>query len=374
MSKLSRQSSLAHRATWQCSISLSLSVGHRSSTLDSATAREDSRSQYCTRLRTADWRGNATRRLRTSSLPTRSNCRHLRSACSARESCGTMIPRCRNRGLQRRGQDERPAQDRLVVRLVVLYSWLSFSCTCTFGAAASGRTHLGEETTNSGAVGALLVLAIAVNADAICQTAAYGQGQQRGDAAAVRLAALTPSAAAEALEDLRAVDDPDAAGVRAEFRSATRHALEAASRAYDSSPTFTVTAFDLSLEAAEAAERFGDAFTSALKARGELEAVIPDAIETQAAVDEARRADSIFRAAQVAREAVLAELSCHQADSCPPPLLGGDGCKRLRLHVLGGRFSASRQSCSSRQCPRCPGCSHSGLGRSCGRPRRRKCR
>ena len=148
---------------------------------------------------------------------------------------------------------------------------------------------------------------------------AGGQGQR----AEIRLAALTAAAAADALDDLQAVDDPDAAGVRTGFRNATRHALEAASKAYDSSPTLATPAFDLSLDAAEAAERFGDAFTSALEARGELEGVIPEAVQAQTALDEARRADSIFRAAQIAREAVLAELRCHQADGCPPPLLRG---------------------------------------------------
>ncbi len=144
---------------------------------------------------------------------------------------------------------------------------------------------------------------------------AGGQSQR----AEIRLAALTAAAAADALDDLQAVDDPDAAGVRTAFRNATRQALEAASKAYDSAPAFTATVFDLSLEAAEAAERFGDALARALEARGELEAVVPEAAQTRSALDAARRADSIFRAAKIAREAVLAELSCHQSDGCPPP-------------------------------------------------------
>jgi len=142
-----------------------------------------------------------------------------------------------------------------------------------------------------------------------------GQSQR----AQFRLAALTAAAAADALDDLQAVDDPDAAGVRTEFRNATRHALQAASKAYDSSPAFAATAFDLSLEAAEAAERFGDAFANALEARGELEAAVPEALQTKAALETARSADSIFRSARIAREAVQAELSCHQSDGCPPP-------------------------------------------------------
>ncbi len=148
---------------------------------------------------------------------------------------------------------------------------------------------------------------------------AGGQSQR----AEIRLAALTAAAAADALDDLQAVDDPDAAGVRTEFRNATRHALQAASKAYDSAPAFAAKAFDLSLEAAEATERFGDALGSALEARGEIEGVVSEAAQVKTALDEARRLDSVVKAAQIARKAVLAELSCHESDGCPPPLLTG---------------------------------------------------
>lgn len=162
--------------------------------------------------------------------------------------------------------------------------------------------------------------ALATVATAVTLAASAPPAGGLSQRAEIRLAALTASGAADALDDLQAVDDPDAAGVRTEFRNATRLALEAASKAYDASPAIAATAFDLSLEAAEAAERFGDAFASALEARGELEAVVPEAVQTKAALDEARRANSVFRAAQIAREAVLAELSCHRSDGCPPPV------------------------------------------------------
>ena len=51
------------------------------------------------------------------------------------------------------------------------------------------------------------------------------------DPAAVRLAALTVAAAADSIDDLQAVDDPDAAGVRDAFHNATREALVAARQA-----------------------------------------------------------------------------------------------------------------------------------------------
>lgn len=97
------------------------------------------------------------------------------------------------------------------------------------------------------------------------------------DPAAVRLAALTAAAAGDAIDDLRAVDDPDAAGVRDRFRVATREALEAARDARDTAPKATVAAFDRSLEAAEYAEQLGDALAAALEARDTAEAVSVEA-------------------------------------------------------------------------------------------------
>ena len=90
------------------------------------------------------------------------------------------------------------------------------------------------------------------------------------DPAAVRLAALTSAAAADSIDDLQAVDNPDAAGVREAFRNATREALAAARQARDTAPATTSTAFASSLEAAEAAERLGDALVLALEARDDF--------------------------------------------------------------------------------------------------------
>ena len=92
------------------------------------------------------------------------------------------------------------------------------------------------------------------------------------DPAAVRLAALTAAAAADAIDDLGAVDDPDAAGVRDPFRDATREALEAARTARDTAPEATAAAFARSLDAAEAAESLGDDLALALEARSDLSA------------------------------------------------------------------------------------------------------
>ena len=97
------------------------------------------------------------------------------------------------------------------------------------------------------------------------------------DPAAVRLAALTAAAAGDAIDDLRAVNDPDAAGVRDRFRVATREALEAARDARDTAPKSTAAAFDRSLEAAEYAEQLGDALVAALEARDTAKAVSAEA-------------------------------------------------------------------------------------------------
>lgn len=99
----------------------------------------------------------------------------------------------------------------------------------------------------------------------------------------VRLAALTAAAAGDAIDDLRAVDDPDAAGVRDRFRDATREALEAARNARDTAPKATATAFDRSLDAAEFAEQLGDALATALKARDTAKAVSSEAVAALAA-------------------------------------------------------------------------------------------
>ena len=91
--------------------------------------------------------------------------------------------------------------------------------------------------------------------------------EQTPDPAAVRLAALTASAAADVLSDLAAVDDPDAAGVRDALHAANVTALSNAARAHDSAPHATAAAYALSLEAAEAAGTFADVLGEAIEAR-----------------------------------------------------------------------------------------------------------
>lgn len=100
------------------------------------------------------------------------------------------------------------------------------------------------------------------------------------DPAEDRLAALAASSAVDALDDIQAVYDPDAAGVRDRFRDATQEALEAASRAHATAPAGTADAYGRSLEAAEAAQRFGDAMALALEALAEYEAA--EATEAEA--------------------------------------------------------------------------------------------
>lgn len=130
------------------------------------------------------------------------------------------------------------------------------------------------------------------------------------DPAAVRLAALTAAAAGDAIDDLRAVDDPEAAGVRDRFRDATREALEAARSARDTAPKATVVAFDRSLEAAEYAEQLGDALAAALEARDTAKAVSNEAAEALAArrrgkVTLGPAAEAIAEASVVARAEVI---------------------------------------------------------------------
>lgn len=124
---------------------------------------------------------------------------------------------------------------------------------------------------------------------------------------AVRLAALTASAAADAIDDLQAVDDPDAAGVRDAFHSATREALTAAREARDVGPHATAVAFAASLDAAEAAERLGDALVLALEARDSYDSDLEQALQSAARHVEALADASVARrryvaAAQAARD------------------------------------------------------------------------
>ena len=124
------------------------------------------------------------------------------------------------------------------------------------------------------------------------------------DPAAVRLAALTAAAAADAIDDLGAVEVPDAAGVRDAFRDATREALEAARTAQDTAPEATVGAFARSLDAAEAAERLGDALALALEARAELSAASSDPPDS----DAYRNAQRELRNAKVASQRAFDEM------------------------------------------------------------------
>lgn len=114
------------------------------------------------------------------------------------------------------------------------------------------------------------------------------------DPAEVRLAALAASSAVDALDDIQAVDDPDAAGVRDRFRDATQEALEAASRAHATAPAATADAYARSLEAAEAAERFGDVMALALETLAEYEV----AEVTEAEAQTAQRAVARIEAAR----------------------------------------------------------------------------
>lgn len=83
---------------------------------------------------------------------------------------------------------------------------------------------------------------------------------------------MTAGAAADTIDDLGALEDPDAAGARDAFHDARREALTAARDARDTAPEATAAAFALSLDAAAAAERLGDALVLALNARDDLAA------------------------------------------------------------------------------------------------------
>ena len=144
---------------------------------------------------------------------------------------------------------------------------------------AKGSVHSPEGKGKSGS-GSRLLIVVAVLA---CSAPAP-------DPAAVRLAALTAAAAADAIDDLQAVDDPDAAGVRDAFRNATREALAATREARDTAPDETAAAFARSFEAAEAAERLGDALARALEARSDYAAALEHAKLSAAKLDRVRAA------------------------------------------------------------------------------------
>lgn len=151
---------------------------------------------------------------------------------------------------------------------------------------------------------------------------------------AVRLAALTASAAADVLSDLAAVNDPDAAGVRDAFHAANATALDNARLAHESGPRATRAAYALSLEAAESADRFAEALGAAIEARDELAGQAQAsraASEPAALIAEIvrRRADALrleAEAERLEREAHRLMDAYHgwEADNPDPLLLSAD--------------------------------------------------
>lgn len=111
------------------------------------------------------------------------------------------------------------------------------------------------------------------------------------DPATVQLAALSAASVVDTLEDLGAVSEPEAPGVRDAFRAAALRALEHAQAAHGTAPSHTLHAHDQSVEAADVVDQFGEAFALALEATGQLatlEAGVADArrCEELAAVDD----------------------------------------------------------------------------------------
>ena len=161
------------------------------------------------------------------------------------------------------------------------------------------------------------------------------------DPAAVRLAALTAAAAADSIDDLQAVDDPDAAGVRDAFHNATREALVAASQARDSAPASTAAAFAGSLEAAEAAERLGDALVLALEARDDYAAARDHFTHAATKLADARADAQIGRdlRALEAADAALAQARSRQAEASDArrTAAGAHRERWERRQLLGGR-------------------------------------
>lgn len=99
-------------------------------------------------------------------------------------------------------------------------------------------------------------------------------GSEDLDPGGALAAALAASGAYDALDDLGAVGDPDAAGTRDAFRAATVAALERALETHRTAPQATAEAHRASLYAGELADRFGLAVAAALEARGDLRAAV----------------------------------------------------------------------------------------------------
>ncbi len=115
----------------------------------------------------------------------------------------------------------------------------------------------------------------------------YACDTQGPEPGAAQAAALAASASYDALDDLGALDNPDAPGARDAFRGATVDALERAAEAHRTTRRATSEPHRRSLHAAELADRFGLAMADALEARAVLEAAVADTSEARLILQEA---------------------------------------------------------------------------------------
>lgn len=129
----------------------------------------------------------------------------------------------------------------------------------------------------------MIAASVAIALNVACGEVPVEPGVEgRPEPGAALAAALATSGAYDALDDLGAVDDPDAVGIRDAFRVSTVAALERAVEAHQLAPDVTAVAHRASLSAAELADRFGLAVAAALQARDELEAVEASAAQAPA--------------------------------------------------------------------------------------------
>lgn len=138
-------------------------------------------------------------------------------------------------------------------------------------------------------------------------------GVPEPDPASVRLARLAANTAADAIDDLGAVIDPDGAGVRDAFRAAALAALQHAREAHETAPETTADAYAKSLDAADLSDRLGDALSVALESRAALDAGVLDAHAKSKAADAADRAGEADRTAQEAER--YARYDAYRGDS-----------------------------------------------------------
>ncbi len=117
--------------------------------------------------------------------------------------------------------------------------------------------------------------------------AVYACGTQAPDPGATQAAALAAGAAYDTLDDLGALDDPDAPGTRDAFRGTSVEALERAAKAHRTARGATAEAHRRSLHAAELTDRFGLALADAIEARDDLEAAVADTLEARLILQEA---------------------------------------------------------------------------------------